>query len=248
MFLGRSSKKKYRIYSPSYKRHDTCISHHLFKPDTFTYVVREEEEYLYRPLGVDLKIIPEGKVKCISTTRNWILDNRDEDHIVTVDDDMKAMYWILRRERVELNQDDIDHQIKNGFQMAEDLETGMWGVQVNADPMTYSTKYPFLLNKPILGPFTGILDQELRYDESLPLKEDYDLFLQMMQKYRKVLRFEYLAYLVDHQKLAGGCQTYRTVEAEKENIRLFKKKWGDKIIRDNERNPDSINMRIRLPI
>ena len=248
MFHGTKLKPNYKVYCPSYKRHNLATTHLLFKPETFCYVVGESEVEAYKKLGVDVKSIPEEKNTCIAAARNWILENRDQQNLVQVDDDMKAIYWILRRERIPLSPDDIHHQIVNGFQMSKDLGAGLWGMQVNPDPMTYSTKYPFLLNKPVCGTFCGISDIELRYDETITLKEDYDYFIQSMLKYRKVLRFEFLCYYVDHQKMAGGCQEYRTHEKELENKIKFKKKWGDKIIRDNERNPDSYNLRIRLPI
>jgi hypothetical protein len=89
------------------------------------------------------------------------------------------------------------------------------------------------------------LDTTVRYDEQITLKEDYDYFLQMLFKHKRVLRINYLSYLCDHQKMAGGCQIYRTNEKEKENFDLFQKKWGSKLVRKNVGSKDSINPTIK---
>lgn len=234
------------VYCPSYKRSKIAISHKLFQKEMFTYVVREEEKDLYSHLGVNLMTIPkDAGVKDISTTRNWILNNKKTKYLVTVDDDMKSLYWIKQRKYYELNQFDIIKMIEVGFQLSEDCGAGLWGLNVLVDPMAYRQNMPISFSKVILGPFMGILDSDLKYDERLPLKEDYDFFLQQLNKHRKCVRLNMFSYQVDHQKLEGGCQTYRSLEREEEQNILLRQKWGSNIIKDNHLNPDSINMIIR---
>jgi hypothetical protein len=43
-------------------------------------------------------------------------------------------------------------------------------------------------------------DNDIRYDERIPLKEDYDLSLQHLNKFRKVLRFNKYFYKVKQSK------------------------------------------------
>ena len=228
------------MYCPSYKRAKTAISHKLFNPEKFVYVVREEEEKEYRKLGANLKLIPSGTVKDIATTRNYILDTRTTDQLVMVDDDLKSIIRTYNGKQTDMNQEQIDHMILNGFQMAEDCGSPIWGMNVQFDPRFYRIVCPFTFGLIILGPFIAIRDFSLRYDETLPLKEDYDFFLQHIQKSRRVLRFNMFSYMCDHQKLAGGCQEYRTSEAEKEQFRLLKEKWGE-VVYNNHFAKESIN-------
>ena len=236
---------KFKIYSPSYKRSKIAITHHLFPKKVFCYVVREEEAHLYKPLGVELKIIPTGKVSNISNTRNWILENKESDYVTMVDDDMKSIKWLLHRKFRKFDQSEIMHIFENGYQMAEDAKCGIWGMNMLPDPKSYRTYSPVSFSLPILGPLINILDCSIKYDETLTLKEDYDLFLQHIKKHRKALRFNFLFYDVDHLTLPGGCQTYRTSQREKEQNILLQKKWGSDIVRENTVNPGSINMIIK---
>jgi hypothetical protein len=235
----------WHIYSPSYRRSDVAITHKLFPPGRFTYVVREEEYHLYEKLGVDVLSIPPGSVKDIASTRNWILNNKKHKYIIMVDDDIKAFYWIYKRNKISLNPEKLCEQLENGFQLGIDSKSGVWGMNLQTDPMMYRISTPFSFNSPVLGPFVGIIDDSLRYDESLPLKEDYDFFLQQLRKHRKALRVNYLSYDADHLKLKGGCQSYRSDELEKSQNELLIKKWGNSIIDFNPRNPDSINLVIK---
>jgi hypothetical protein len=233
---------KFKIYSPSYKRNDVAITHKLFNHENFCYVVREEEANFYKHLGVHIKIIPKGKVKDIATTRNWILENKDSEYVVMVDDDIKNFYWTKKRIRTPISKEELTFQIENGFQLAEDCGSGLFGMNLQCDPMFYRISTPFSFNAPVLGPFIGILDTSLRYDENLPLKEDYDYFIQQLRKHRKIIRANFLTYDADHLKLKGGCQTYRNEELEKKQNELLIKKWGTDVIDFNPRNPESINL------
>lgn len=232
--MGRKQLKKYKIYCPTYKRRNTAITHKLFD-DNFCYVVRENESESYRDISPHpLMIIPDKSVSNISETRNWILKNKQSDYVVMVDDDISSFNFMFNRRLNKLDKQSIVHMIDNGFQMAQDCGAGLWGMNVNSDPIAYRTYMPFCFSKVILGPFSGILDTEIKYDERIPLKEDYDLFLQHLNNHRKVLRFNFLSYSCDHQKLAGGCQETRTSEREKEQFEIFRQKWGS-IVKHNTR-------------
>lgn len=181
-------------------------------------------------------------VKDIATTRNWIIDNKDSEYVIMVDDDMTRVIWLLKRTRSELSQDQLYHLFDQMFSLCEDANIGLWGMNPIDDPIAYRIYNPFSFDSVVLGPFVAIRDTTIRYDESLPLKEDYDFYLQHLHKRHKVLRANFLMYIVDHQKLAGGCQTYRTRAKEIEQNKILEKKWGSHIIKANYRNPESINM------
>jgi hypothetical protein len=234
------------VYCPSYKRADAAMTHKLFSKKRFVYVVREEEAESYRKFGYQIKEIPKGAVSNIADTRNWILDNSDFRNIVMADDDISKILHLYKRDRITLDKNQIEAEIEKMFDLSYNLGISFWGMNLVQDPIGYSINKPFSFHTPILGPFCGHIIDEIRYDEDLSLKEDYDYFLQKVNKYGFCIRANFLSYQCDHQKMKGGCQEYRSIEEERKQQKMLQDKWGDKIVRYNERNSESINMKIRL--
>ena len=71
----------------------------------------------------------------------------------------------------------------------------------------------------------------LRYDERLPLKEDYDMTLQNCNKYRGCLRVNKYHYDCKQSKQAGGCASYRNYDREIQQLKALQAKWGDDIVK-----------------
>jgi hypothetical protein len=237
----------FRIYSPSYKRPTTCKSHKLFPRELFYYAVEEKEVEDYERAGHRVISLPKRSPQNIASARNCILRQRETKKILVVDDDLTNIRWRLHRKRVDLDISEIMKVLINGFEMAEDIQCGLWGINLNTDPLAYQQNNPFHFSAPVLGTFSAILDDGLWYDESITLKEDYDYFIQQMQKYRRVLRFNYLHYECDHLAMAGGCQEYRTEEEEERQKLMFQKKWGSKIVKHNPRKDrDTTNMIVKV--
>ena len=133
----------------------------------------------------------------------------------------------------------------------------MWGVNIIQDKGAFREYTPFSLTNVILGPFGGFSNPICRYDENLPLKEDYDLSLQMINKYRKILRINHVHYICDQHTNVGGCAEYRTIDEEKDQFELLEKKWGKDIVRRDKGNSNTerkrqvtydINPIIKIPI
>ena len=105
------------------------------------------------------------------------------------------------------------------------------------DALSYRQYSPFSFSAYIGGPFQGFIrGGECRYDENLPLKEDYDMTLQQCNRYRGCLRVNFLTYNVKQSEQAGGCATYRSMMREKEQFELLQKKWGKKIVSEDNSN------------
>ena len=82
------------------------------------------------------------------------------------------------------------------------------------------------------GPFQIFLKgNECFYDERLPLKEDYDMTIQQINRYRIALRINKFFYRVQQAEQSGGCAVYRNLEKERQQLELLRKKWGHKIIK-----------------
>ncbi len=83
-------------------------------------------------------------------------------------------------------------------------------------------------NKFCIGDMLFVKPNELRFDNQLTLKEDYDFTLQHIQK-AKVLRYQKYLFTFQHYSNAGGAVDIRNDKEEQKNIMILKSKWGDKI-------------------
>lgn len=242
--------KGFQVFILSYKRAGKITSDKVFQNAYVVIPQSQEEEYRRYELanGCEYLVMPDEYDGNIARKRNWVLDNFKGQNIVLADDDYKKIGYIERgKDRYTMTPDEIDFMIQRGFIMCEDLGTKLWGINVTDDRKAYMQYTPFNLLSPVLGPFMAIIndDDELRFDERLWLKEDYDFSLQVMHKYRKVLRFNKYHYVVNHITLDGGVVSQRTMEQEKAQGLLLQKKWGKHIVQLRE---TSINPIVKVPI
>lgn len=233
-------------YSPSYKRPNGVITQRRYSE--VIYVVRESDADDYINNGHKCWVVPDSAQGSVCRIRNYILDNAPEEKIVLMDDDISGIgKWERQIERV-LDEDDFYQFCEIGFIMAEDLGVKYWGMNLLMDKGAYREYTPFSLKSVILGPFQAFNNLDLRYDENLPLKEDYDLSLQVLNKYRKTLRFNAYHYIAKQHTNLGGCADYRTREREKEQMDLLIKKWGSDIVKIDKKSNGDINPIIKVPI
>ena len=243
------SGKDFQVFIISYKRAGKITSDGVFKNAYIVIPKSQEEDYKKHSYknGCELLVIPDEADGNIVRKRNWILDNFSG-NIIIVDDDYDYLgYHEGGKTNIKMNVDHIEEFLENGCIMCRDLGTVMWGVNVNTDPMCYREYSPFSLISPTLGPFQAFCDlpKNIRYDERVYLKEDYDICLQVIRKYGKILRFNKFHYSVDHMELDGGVVSYRTIEKELEHNRRLQKKWGKDIVKFNMEK--SINPIIKVP-
>ena len=242
------------IAAPSWKRATSCFSHE-YLPD-LQYVVCTDQADGYRERGLPVWECPDSAQGNLCRVRNWIMDNCPTKWLLLIDDDLSALGRFNGHKRKRMSTDEAMDAILAGFELAEEFGVKFWGVNCLPDKGAYREYTPFSLNNYIGGPFQAFIDMDLRYDESLPLKEDYDLTLQVMNKYRKALRINYLHYEVKQATNTGGCASYRTITREKEQFDLLQKKWGHDIVRRDSGSPKNrkreqtydINPIIKIPI
>lgn len=257
-----SSPAQFIAVSPSYKR-PHLIRTHKWLPN-LTYVVMESEAKEYRELGVKVMTCPDKIQGNISRVRNWILDQYYlmSDQILIVDDDIDHLRawdkdvddsWIAR----DLRGDQAVMFIEQGFSMAREWGARLWGVNCMPDKGSYREYTPFSMKTFCSAAFHGHIENPLRYDIRIPLKEDYDYCIQHCNQYRRLLRFN-MAHLIkkDHGNV-GGCAVIRSVEREREQFDILQKKWGPSIVCTDagksqvrrKKNVDfDINPVMRIPI
>ena len=243
----------YQIYSASYRRGDLCKTHLYIKD--IIYVVAESEAEEYQKVHDKVWAVPNEVQGSLARVWNYILDNAPEENVILMDDDITHFGRWNGNKIQRLDEQGVLNMIQEGIQLAEDLDVRYWGLNCLADKGAYREYTPFGTCQYIGGPFQAHRGNELRYDEKLILKEDYDMTLQVLNKYRKNLRMNMYHYVCAQNTMKGGCAVYRNVEREMEQNDLLQKKWGAKIVRFDTSNKTSgkektydINPIINVPI
>lgn len=221
------------VIIPSYKR-----SHDLKGKDYFfmaKYCVPEsqKDEYI-KEVGKDRIItLPDNEDGDIVKKRNWILKNIPRP-LIMIDDDVKSIGYIQsinnKPKQFTLEKEKLLEFFTNSFVLCNDFNAKMWGMNQNSDPMSYRQYNPISLSNIVLGPFQGHLKHDLLFDKRVGTKDDYDMALQQLQKYKKVLRLNKFHYLCEHGDNKGGIVSYRSKEKEIEYCKQIMLKWGKKII------------------
>lgn len=257
---------KISINCPSYKRP---------KVETLDYIStckvwvaeREYNEYIMANPGHEDNIIavPNEVQGNLCRIRNYILDKelKDNDVVLLIDDDLSSVAHFEPIGRFGYNdiictEEELYIMLQEYSELCKEFGFKFWGVNCNYDKLSYRHSTPFSTVSYIGGPFQVFLQgNDLRYDERLPLKEDYDMTLQNCNKYRGCLRVNKYHYDCKQSKQKGGCASYRNYEREKEQLELLQKKWGKSIVHidmgknSNQRKQSKTidyNPIIRIPI
>lgn len=197
----------------------------------------------------------------VSIARNEIIDREFEagaDVVCIIDDDMSGIYHFERVKGSNFGYDknlvkaeDFEEFIYKHTIMAQDIGAYLWGVNLNQDSLNYKHSQPISTSSIILGPFSCHLKgSDIRYDERIPLKEDYDLAIQHLNKYRKILRMNKFHYSCKQSEQAGGCANIRNYTSEREQFELLQRKWGEDIVRKDKTSKKlfDYNPIIKIPI
>lgn len=182
---------KTTICCPSYKR--PVVETLRRYPRTRVYVADSElDDYISaNPEGSDIVAVPDEVQGNLCRVRNYILDTEFEsgtDAVIIIDDDMDM---ICRHEQVGdfgyerhiLDMDELEWFAEHGSMLCMEWGYRFWGVNCVLDPKAYFQQRPFNTTKYIGGPFQAHLNNRIRYDERLPLKEDYDMTLQHLHEW-----------------------------------------------------------------
>lgn len=231
---------KISFCTPSYRRPNGV--------DTLRYLpyvkvfVDEGEFKAYRRSHPKSNIVacPKGVQGSVCRVRNYILDREFEngaDVVVLVDDDLKGVYYWEQRGKQLVTAEMLPVAVKKYSIQAREIGAYFWGFNLNQDKQVYREYTPFSTTSPVLGPFQAFLRGGTpRYDERFILKEDYDMSLQNLHKYRVIFRVNKYFYACKQAEQPGGCAAQRNMEKEKEQLFLLQKKWGSNIVRIDATN------------
>jgi hypothetical protein len=242
---------KVKIFAPSYKRPEKSITQTTYP--CVKIVVKESEADEYIKNGNDVVICPDSAQGNLCRVRNWILDNcyDDADCIVLLDDDCRGVGRWMNQNKIIFDEKQFIDFVSKSADLCDQFNFKFFGLNCIPDGRAYREYTPFSFVKYIGGPFQGHLkDSKIRYDENLPLKEDYDITLQHVYKHGGALRINYAHYEVKQAEQEGGCATYRNLEREREQFFLLQKKWGKDIIRRDKKSSRSFDFNpiMKIPV
>jgi hypothetical protein len=239
-------------YVVSYKRAGAVRTDLVVKDCKIVVPESQLEEYQQKQElrnGATIVACPDSADGNVARKRNWVLDNAEEDDVLLLDDDYSFVGCIESGVSRPMEMHEVERLIHTGFELMHDAGTAKWGINQQSDPKFYR-EYSFIsLTSPVLGPWQGFSRKMLgniRYDESLDRKEDYDMSLQVARRYHRLVRLNKYHYMVDHFGIAGGVVTQRTLAEEERQLKRLRAKWGHHVVSwDLSR---SVNPRVRIPI
>jgi hypothetical protein len=239
-----------KFYAPSYKRPEKSITQKKYP--FVKLVVKESEADAYRKNGNDIVVCPDSAQGNLCRVRNWILDNLfdDADCIVILDDDCSGVgRWQDQKKKV-FKPEELEEFCENASILCNEFGFKFWGLNCVTDKGAYREYSPFGTLQYIGGPFQAHLKNKIRYDEALPLKEDYDITLQHIKTNGGCLRFNFAHYQVKQSEQAGGCAAYRNLDYEKSQFFDLQRKWGKDVIKMDSTSKRSFdyNPIMKVPI
>lgn len=240
---------KVSVCCPSYRR-PKKVETADYLPFVKVYIDKSEEVvYRENNPNLEIKVCPDGVQGNLCRVRNYILKNEFQegaDAVLIVDDDLMGVFYFEKLKKHKIETKDFLNFIERYSMLAKEWGVKFWGLNVNSDKQCYREYSPFSTLSYIGGPFQCFLrGNECLYDERLPLKEDYDMTLQQLNKYRKVLRLNKYYYVSRQAEQAGGCAVYRNLDREMKQFRMLQKKWGSKIVKRDKNDRCHKSTKIR---
>ena len=201
-------------------------------PDAVFYVP-ESEAHQYSNIK---NIVPvPSNIQGITKTRNWILKNTDEPRVVFLDDDVKRAGYIKLNEtsstHIKMHEQDFWLQeFEKCFDLTEQLGFKIFGLKTESQLKSTFPFMPVLLRCYVTASCMGIInDGEFYFDEAFPVKEDYELCLRHLREKRGILGIRYLYWENEHWDKSGGCNSYRTIEMERDAIKKLVERYPENI-------------------
>ncbi|HNX02203.1 MAG TPA: hypothetical protein PLE33_05880 [Candidatus Cloacimonas sp.] len=226
-----------KIAIPSYRRPNVKtleLLKEFSKEEVFIFVHDAEDYAKYQINAGRAQIIQTNAPQGIVNQRNFILDYFPEgEKIIMLDDDIKKVKKLINK-RLSSNVS-VKQFFSFGFSLCTAHNYKLWGVYPIAN--SFFMKPKLSNHHFIIGTLTGIINNKLRYDSNLKVKEDYDFTLQNIIKFGGALRLDYYTIEAEHYTNKGGCVDYRNEQIERECANYLLRKYPKFL----KRNPKRAN-------
>ena len=213
------SSNKYVIAIPSYRRPHILVEKTLAMlrstkiPLTRVYVFVADDEDLsaYKAALLPTIRIIKG-VKGITPQRRFISTYFPEGtHVVSIDDDVEAVYRLIDGKLLSIVQDGLDSFFVTAFKECKKNKRFIWGVYPTPNPFYMKARSPISTDfKFILGTFYGFIN---RHDPSLvptvAEKEDFEVSALYSLKDGGTLRFNNICIKTRFHNATGGLGAFK---------------------------------------
>ena len=191
--------------------------------------VPETEVKAYETLAKNKVVGVPQNIVGITKTRNWILDNTEDPHLVFIDDDLKVAGWVelleFKGKHRKLTEHETINEWEKLFEVTEDLKFTIWGVATHSALQAIYPWKPFIFHTYVTASCMGIINRGIRFDERFIVKEDYELCLRCIVKDGGIVGARYIYWENSHWGNEGGCKDYRTQENELAAIKMLMKMY-----------------------
>ena len=217
-----------KILVPSYGRDGTASTMDIL-PSALIVVPESQREQYERHYPGRVIAIPDDQDGNISKKRNAMLELLAHGEACwMVDDDLQRVHR-MKDGYVQ----DVEQVLESFTVLAEQLGAFYGGFSNTSDPVKYAEYAPFSLCKPSYGCVYIRRDSRITYDTDLGRHEDADIYLQYMNKHRRVIRDNRYYFQFECNKDTAKKTQRGGIEHNEEhyNPALDKliHKWGDLI-------------------
>jgi hypothetical protein len=236
-------KRKYEIAIPSYQRSKTLVDKTLrylystdVKPECVTVFVADTKEFIeYKKAlhgedsGVWIKRVNLviGK-PTLKAQRAFIRKYYKEyTHVFNIDDDIEGLYYAKSSKHTDMQRlERLDLFIRSGFELAQRVQTTLWGMNAVCNPFFMFGKGISTDLKYICGGAYGeIIRHKKSLDVELEDKEDFERSILHFKENGRLVRFNEYSLKTKGYAGAGGMQVTRTKKRVKDSAMFLLKKY-----------------------
>lgn len=223
-----ANKLNYAIVVPSLNRPKNMKHLLSLFPDAYVTVNKSGID-IYRKVVPKKQLISHPDMPLIET-RNWILDNFQEDCVIQFNDDIQKLVKFGNTTKTIRNPDIIRGVIINTMQCARDLDVSVfcWSVTANAS-MIFPQIRPFRSNAPCSSHAFGVCGaaRDRRFNPTFRARGDYDYTLETLLHDRLLLCDVRFSFDCGGMSRGGGGQSGTlTGEQIDKGEAALRKKWG----------------------
>lgn len=228
--------EKYNVYVISAGRYDD-LPFSKKQKEKYIFCVKNGEGNAYKAAGCK-NVFETGK---LVESRNFALDHAQKTGVYCVqlsDDIKRARVNSNFGEKADVDLDDAINEL-----VAECAASPYNLVGIPPTSNDFFAQKRTVINQFVIGDLFVAKPCDIRFDERLTLKEDYDFTMQHVTN-GGVMRHQRMLFEFQHYSNKGGAVSYRDEQEEQRNIALLKEKWGT-AVRDNPKRKNEILLKIK---